>query len=67
MDEKRFAVEGVVNESIESLQRTKEEFGDKWILSDYRSCEQWLKGYFIGMQDKKGLNIALEILKEKLG
>lgn len=66
-DKKKEIISAVVDESIKSLQTTKEYYGDKWILSDFRSCERWLKGYFIGMEDKKGYNMAVDILKEKIG
>lgn len=60
-------IENAVDESIESLAMTKEELGDKWILTDFRSCEMWLKGYFTHQQNKKGLKAALEILEQKIG
>ena len=66
-NKKKEIISEVVDESIASQQTTKEYFGNKWILSDFRSCERWLKGYFTGMEDKKGYNMAVEILKEKIG
>lgn len=66
-EKKKEIISEVVDESIRSLEITKEYFGNKWILSDFRSCERWLKGYFVGMEDKKGYNMAVEILKEKIG
>ena len=66
-NKKKEIISEVVDESIASLQTTKEYFGNKWILSDFRSCERWLKGYFVCMEDKKGYNMAVEILKEKIG
>lgn len=66
-DNKDDLIESAVEESIESLNKTKEEFGDRWILTDFRSCEMWLKGYFTHQQNKKGLKAALEILEQKIG
>ena len=58
-------IESAVEESIASLEATKREFGDKWTLTDHRSCEMWLKGYFTHQQNKKGFNAALELLEQK--
>lgn len=67
MDDKEQKLINDANEWIgqakESLKQSKGEFGDKWILSDKRSVEMWLRGYNANERNNKVFNVAMELIK----